>query len=41
MRTLIKIQKKINTDQYCNILIHGLEKNFENLGIVEGERIFQ
>jgi len=40
MKTLIKIQKKINTDQYCNILIHRLEENFENLGIVEGERIF-
>ena len=27
METLTEIQRKMNTDQYCDILAHGLEKS--------------
>jgi len=41
METLTEIQEKMNADQYYDILAHGLEKSFENLSMVERERIFQ
>ena len=41
METLTEIQGKMNADQCCDILAHGLDKSFENLGMVEREGIFK
>ena len=39
--TLTEVEGKMNADQYCEILEHGVDESFENLEMPEGERIFQ
>jgi transposase len=39
--TLVEVVGKMNAEQYCEILEHGLDESFEKLEMTEGERIFQ
>ena len=38
---LAEVVGKMNAEQYCDILEHGLDESFEELEMTEGERIFQ
>ena len=39
--TLIDVQGKMDVDQYCQILAHGVVESFEKLEMEEGEQYFQ
>ena len=39
--TLIDVQGKMDVDQYCQILGHGVVESFEKLEMEEGEQYFQ
>ena len=38
---LLEAQRKMNAEQYCEILEDGMEKSFENLEIKEDKHYFQ
>ena len=38
---LVEVQRKMNAEQYCEILEDGLVESFEKLEMEEEERIFQ
>ena len=39
--TLVEVQRKMNAEQYCQILEEAVEESFENLDMLPGKRIFE